>query len=68
MATTTVRLNPLVAEQPDATPGERKPRWGSPISLPTLCRASQALKLIFEPVVVRVRRSHHAVIELENQR
>ena len=58
MATTTVRLNPLVAEQPDATP----------VSLPTLCRASQALKLIFEPVVVRVRRSHHAVIELENQR
>ncbi len=39
------RLKQLVAEQPDATLGELQQRLGLSISVPTLCRALQALKL-----------------------
>lgn len=42
------RLKQLVAEQPDATLAELKQRLGLSISVPTLCRALQALKLTFK--------------------
>jgi transposase len=41
----TERLKQLVADQPDATLAELQQRLGLSISVPTLCRALQALKL-----------------------